>query len=269
MSDMSMNTAQIASVTANEITIHYEVYGQGEPLLLLHGGTAALNSWADHIPALAAQFQVYALDTRAHGQTDNPSGEMSYRRFADDVAAFVRALDLKKPFVCGYSDGGQTALELGIHYSELFAGLVMGGTIHQFGEAYFGFLREMGMSAPGVIDLSAMDADWVEYLKAHHPRDNDPNYWQALMKQIAVLWWQVPTYTAADLARITAPSLILLGDRDNGIRIEQAVELYRLIPNSELGVIPDGTHGTAVRPLFTQMVIDFCLRHMPAATART
>ena len=97
---------------ANGIEIYYEETGSGQPLVLLHGGTVTLKSWEKQIPSFAHHFRVIALDSRGHGRTKNPLETMSYRLLADDVAAFIRALELDRPLVCGYSDGGQIALEM-------------------------------------------------------------------------------------------------------------------------------------------------------------
>jgi pimeloyl-ACP methyl ester carboxylesterase len=70
---------------------------------------------------------VFTPDSRGHGRTDNPSGEISYRVLADDIAALVRALDLHKPMIAGYSDGGQVALEIGLRYPDLPRCLIVGG----------------------------------------------------------------------------------------------------------------------------------------------
>src|SRR5918998_344841 len=102
-------------IEANGLRVYYEVYGEGEPLLLIHGGTATSRSWASHLPAFTEHFQVFAPDSRGHGRTDNPTGELSYRVMADDVAA----LGLQRPLVLGYSDGGRIALELGMRYPGL------------------------------------------------------------------------------------------------------------------------------------------------------
>jgi pimeloyl-ACP methyl ester carboxylesterase len=106
-------------IEANGLTIYYEVCGEGEPLLLIHGGTATCSSWASHLPAFTQHFRVFAPDSRGHGRTDNPAGELAYRPMADDVAALIEALGLQRPLVLGYSDGGQIALELGMRYPEL------------------------------------------------------------------------------------------------------------------------------------------------------
>jgi pimeloyl-ACP methyl ester carboxylesterase len=88
-------------IEANGLRVYYEVYGEGEPLLLLHGGTATSRSWASHLPAFTEHFRVFAPDSRGHGRTDNPTGELGYRAMADDVAALVDALGLRRPLILG------------------------------------------------------------------------------------------------------------------------------------------------------------------------
>ena len=115
-------------VEANGLRVYYEVCGEGEPLLLIHGGTATSQSWVSHLPTFAQHFRVFAPDSRGHGRTDNPTGDLGYRLMAEDVAASIDALGLHRPLVLGYSDGGQVALELGMRYPGLAGALVLGGT---------------------------------------------------------------------------------------------------------------------------------------------
>src|SRR4026209_1320768 len=105
-------------VKANGLNMYYEEYGSGEPLVLLHGGMRTGKNFEHLIPAFSKHFRVIAPDSRGHGRTDNPSGEFSYRLMADDMAAFIDALKLNQPSICGWSDGGQIALELGMHYPD-------------------------------------------------------------------------------------------------------------------------------------------------------
>lgn len=253
---------------ANGLDIYYEEYGQGgseQSLILLHGGTATLQSWQEHIPAFAAHFRVIALDSRGHGKTNNPAGELSYRMMADDVAAFVRALDLHKPLVFGYSDGGQIALELGIRYPDLTQGLVLGGTCYRFSAQYFAALKGFGVDKPGSVpfDFERMQSEqpeWVQYLQAEHTRADQPDNWKIVMEQIAKLWWNVQDYGLADLKKITTPTLILVGDRDEGVAVEQAVEMYRGIANAELAILPNASHGD-LNETADRLVVEFLKRH--------
>ena len=106
-------------VRINDINMYYEEYGNGEPLILLHGGLGDSSGWKPFIPALSELFRVITLDSREHARTNNPRGALTYRMMSDDVAAFIRLLGLNKPSIFGNSDGTQITLELGICYSEL------------------------------------------------------------------------------------------------------------------------------------------------------
>jgi len=74
-------------IEANGLRVYYEVHSGGKPLLLIHGGTATSQAWASHLPAFAEHFRIFTPDSRGHGSTDNPTGELGYRVMADDVAA--------------------------------------------------------------------------------------------------------------------------------------------------------------------------------------
>jgi pimeloyl-ACP methyl ester carboxylesterase len=254
-------------VAANGLDIYYEEYGSGEPLILLHGGTETSKGWQPHIPFFAPHFRVIAPDSRGHGRTNNPAGELSYRLMADDVAAFIRALDLKKPLVFGYSDGGQIALEIGMRYSHLTRALIVGAAWYKFSEVYLDSLKAMGFEGPGVVDIEQMQEDdsegWAEALKTEHFRANDPEYWQKLLKQISSMWWTPLDYGVEDFQKITEPTLILMGDRDGIIPLEEAVGMYQLIPNAELAILPNTTHMTVLAEdgLFLRIVLDFLFRY--------
>jgi pimeloyl-ACP methyl ester carboxylesterase len=252
-------------IQANGINIHYEEYGSGVPLILLHGGTSTLAEWQAHIPSFAPYFHIYALDSRAHGKTDNPSGKLSYRVMADDVAAFIKALDIPRPLVCGYSDGGQIALELAMRYPGLTRALVIGAAWYKFSEAYVNSLKGWGFEHPGEYDFDLVQANYpqfVEMWKTQHLRDDDSDYWKSLILQISELWLTPLNYTEDDFKRITDPILILIGDRDGMIPLEDAIEMYQMIANAELAVLPNADHiGIVMNPeTFIHVVLGFLMR---------
>jgi pimeloyl-ACP methyl ester carboxylesterase len=148
-------------IHANGVEMYYEVHGQGEPLLLIHGGTLTADSWQPYLAAFAEHYRVITPDTRGHGRSDNPTGTMSYRLLADDMAAFVRALDLHKPLIAGYSDGGQIALEIGMRYPDLAQALIVGGAQFQFTPTYREWLRDV------VGDEESMEVDTARFARDH------------------------------------------------------------------------------------------------------
>jgi len=253
-------------VEANGLRVYYEAYGEGEPLLLIHGGTATCKAWASHLPAFTEHFQVFTPDSRGHGRTDNPVGELGYRMMADDVTALIEALGLRRPLVLGYSDGGQIALELGMRYPGLTRALVLGGTQFRFSEAYLEATRRLLGIADGEEvgpeKLERDQPDFVDYLREAHGHVYGPGYWKTYVKQIASLWLTPLSYTSEDLASITDPVLLLVGDRD-GACTEEAPELFRLLPNAELAVAPASDHGfiEAKAGLFDALALDFLVRH--------
>lgn len=254
--------AQEHVVQANGLNMYYQEIGTGEPLILLHGGTSTSDEWEAYSEFFAPHFRVLALDWRGHGRTDNPTGEFSYRLLTDDIAAFINALDLKKPLVVGYSDGGQIALDLGIRYPDLAKALVIGAATYKFKESYYDRLKIMGFEGPGTVDTVKMGPGWTGYLKEVHHRADHPEYWNMLVNQISRMWWQPLGYSEDDLKKITVPSLLILGDRDGFVLdVEQAVEMYRLIPNAELAILARADHLTTLNELYGRTILDFLLRH--------
>ena len=252
-------------VKANGLNMYYEEYGSGEPLILLHGGMGAGNNFEPLISAFSNQFRVITLDSRGHGKTDNPSGEFSYRLMADDVAAFVNVLKLSQPSICGWSDGGQIALELGMHYPDLMRCIVVGAAWFKFSETYQNALRTMAVESSGVVNIEMIKQAMPQMVGAwrsiHSFQGSD--YWETLLNQISKMWWSPLGYTADDFEKIKAPTLILIGDRDQLVPIEEAAEMYRFIHGSELAIVPNSDHSLPRMraELFSQTVLDFLVRH--------
>lgn len=252
---------------ANGAKIYYEEYGVGEPLILIHGGTLTGRvNWEAYIPVFSLHFRLIIPDSRGHGRTDNPSRELSYRLMADDMTAFCQALALEKPLICGYSDGGQIALKLGMHYPQLAKGLIVAAASYRFSEACFEVLRGLGFERPGEVNLEQTQQVRPELLtlwQQAHAEVYGAEYWRTLLKQISRMWLTPLEYTEEDLKKIIVPTLILFGDRDRLLSVEQAVEMYKMIPNAELAVAPNSGHFFSLEnpELFAKICLDFLLRH--------
>lgn len=254
-------------VQANGLQIYYEESGSGAPLLLIHGGNVNLSMWAAHIPLFAQHFRVIAPDSRGHGRTKNPLDTLSCRLLADDMAALIHALALDKPWVCGYSDGGQIALELAIHYPQLSRGYVVGGATHRLPAVLIESAKSFGISGPGIVDFEQVErtqADFVTHLRHQHDTFQGDNYWKTYLRHASHMWLAPLNYTVADFEKIREPILILLGDRDATlVPVELAVEMYRLIPQAELAIVPGADHSFPFVKveLFMELIIDFISRH--------
>ncbi len=249
-------------VRANGLDVYYEEYGAGPPLVVLHGGTGTIR----HVPAYGARFRVVAPNLRGHGRTANPTGAFGYRLLADDAAAFVRALDLDRPPVAGFSDGGNAAPELGMRHPDAARALVVAGAWTSLSPTYLeGFRTLLGLVGDGAPDVDAVaqtHAAWVAYWQQAHAALGGPEYWKTLLRQMWPMWMTPLDYAEADFRRIAVPTLVVLGDRDETIPVEDAVALYRAIPGAELAVLPAADHLLqGRRRLYEDVVLDFLLRH--------
>ncbi len=249
-------------VKANGLNIYYEEHGQGKPLILLHGGTVSQVMWSQHIPLLQRHFKVVTPDLRGHGKTDNPYKQFSYKAMAEDVSSFITAKGYDKPHLCGYSDGGQAALELAMNYPRQIQSLVIGGVFNKFTKSYYEAVGHLGFRGPGKVDIDVTvannSAGYVEWLKSVHAPG--PEYWKTLFHQLSYLWFSPLDYKLSDFRRVVVPTLVMAGDRDDLAPVEEAIKIYRSIRGAELFVAPGSDHGfpMSAPQLFCDVVTRFC-----------
>ena len=155
----------------NGAKIYYEEQGSGIPIVLVHGGFTSSARWAPTVPSLADAFRVITPDSRGHGNSDNPSRELSYPRLADDVAALIAELGLVRPIVGGYSDGGQVTLEFGVPTRALPAGSSSAPPIRTSPAAGFGTsTRRSSAPTPRATPTSASSTrTWALMLPPRDP----------------------------------------------------------------------------------------------------
>jgi pimeloyl-ACP methyl ester carboxylesterase len=246
--------------------IYYEERGRGVPLVLVHGGLASGAGWQPVAGELTDGFRVITPDSRGHGRSTNPSGELSYAAIADDLAAFITALGLHRPVVGGWSDGGQVTLELGVRHPGVARALIVGAAYPDFTTTG---LRQahralLGADDAGTPDLEHLDAelgDFAEEVKSAHP--GGPDRWAALVAQTAPMWLDYAGLAPDDVAAIEAPTLVLAGDRDELVPLDLTVSLYRALPNAELAVCPHTDHTGPEpdrAPVFASLIGDFAQR---------
>jgi len=251
-------------INANGLDIYYQEHGQGRPLILLHGATDTHKLWKPFIPQFSESFHVFTPDSRGHGRTLNPAGELNYQTLADDLAGFIQKLDLEKPFIFGYSDGGQTALDFGMRYPDVAGALVIGGAWYRFSTEYQDALKEVGFIGAGEINFNIYEKfsppDWRERMSKIHPNP-DPNYPEVLLRSLASLFWTPLNYDKEDFLKIQAPTQILVGEQDELVPPEESREMASLIPAADLALIPDATHTQVIVPggECLAIVLDFLL----------
>jgi pimeloyl-ACP methyl ester carboxylesterase len=259
----------------NDIRMYYEEAGHGEPLVLLLGATGAIDfhpvGWTALVPTFAQRYRTFHVEQRGHGRTDNPSGRLSYAQMASDVAAFIDKLDVSRAHVAGISDGAIVGLALGMTRPDLLRSLVcVGANYRQDAQCQSAVQQNF--------NLETMESDapgWVAaMIKAHDPHHYS-GYWRELVGQLRQMLLVEPAYTEADLQRIPVPTLLIAGETDRYVSLEQLMEMRHSIPRSEMlilnhaGMDPDANHlvqhtrAEVVGPV----ILEFLTRYGAAAAA--
>jgi pimeloyl-ACP methyl ester carboxylesterase len=237
----------------NGLNMYYEIHGTGQPLVLLHGAYMTIDAMGEVVPALAETRQVIAVELQGHGRTADIDRPLSYDLMADDVAALLRHLVIEKADVFGYSMGGGVALQVAIRHPEVVRKLVVASASYTSDGMHPELLEMIPTLTPEVFAGSPIEE---AYLRSAPNPDDFPTL-VAKMKQLDM---QPFAWPPEDIRGIAAPTLLIVGDSD-AIRLEHAVELFRLLgggvmgdlsglPKSQLAVLPGTTHfvppGSAV-----------------------
>lgn len=250
----------------NDIRMYYEEWGEGVPLILMHGASSAIDDpvfgWADLVPEFAKRYRTIHLEHRGHGRTDNPAGRLDYAMIADDVCAFIEQLGLAPAHVAGVSDGGIVALTIGMTRPELARALVAVGP-NYWNDEQVAQANEFA-SEETLARLEREHPAFAEAMAARHDRGGNPaGWWRTLFGQLRANLAVNPAYTAADLARIPNPTLLIAGENDLWGNLRQMMDMRQHITHSELLIVNDAphevqhTHPWIVGP----RVLEFLERH--------
>jgi pimeloyl-ACP methyl ester carboxylesterase len=231
----------------NGLKMYYEIYGKGQPIVVLHGAYMTINLMGKIVPELAKSRQVIAVELQGHGHTADIDRPLSYENMADDVAALLKHLKLNQADLFGYSMGGGVALQVAIRHPKLVRKLVVASATYKSDGLYPQVLEGIAQITPEAFAGSPVEA---EYLRtAPNPRD-----WSKLIEKLKRLDQDLQHWSVKALQSITAPTLLFIGDADV-VRPEHTLELFRLlgggvpgdylgIPKAQLAVLPGTTHLT-------------------------
>jgi pimeloyl-ACP methyl ester carboxylesterase len=242
------------------VSTYYDAEGSGEPLVLLHGGLCTNETWAAQIPAFAERFRVVAPERRAHGHTADVEGPLTYDAMATDTIGFLDKLIGGPAHLVGWSDGGIVGLLVAIARPDLVRKLVVIGTNFDTAGVVPGGDEMLASMTP-----DGDDAAMFRGLYEMHSPDG-PEHWPVAFGKFIEMTQREPHIPIAEIARISAPTLVLVGD-DDLMTLDHTVSLYDAIPNSQLAVIPGASHAVAMEKpeLLNRLVLDF-LENEPAPT---
>jgi pimeloyl-ACP methyl ester carboxylesterase len=233
----------------NGVDIYYEVYGEGDPVLFIHGGLANGDYWVNVIPAITdAGYQAIVMDSRGHGRSSFDETLISYEVMANDVLGLMDHLDIDKFDLVGWSDGGIIGLELAIHHPERLKKVV----------AYGANFDPTGVR----LDINE-NAYWNAFVERasedYQTLSPHPERWDEFLGNISNMWATEPNYTEEQLRSITTPFLILDGAKEEAIDLNQTKLMALLIPGAELVIMPDTGHFAAFEQPeeFARIVLDY------------
>ena len=218
----------------NGIKLYYEIYGHGEPLVLIHGGGSTIqSSFSRMIPLLAADYTLIAVELQNHGRSGFRDIPQTFEQDAEDVAALLKNIGIPKAIFFGFSNGGTTAMQIAIRHPAIVNKLILAASAYKrdgFIQGFFDGMQNATIeNMPQELKTAFLEVTPdVSKLQIMFERDRD--------RMIAFKDW-----SDTEIESIIAPTLLINGDADV-VTIEHTVNMHRLIPDCQLAIIPGG-HG--------------------------
>ena len=230
-----MTHFQAAYANINGLRMYYEIHGEGKPLVLLHGGGSTIQtSFGNIIPALSKHRRIIAVELQAHGRTSDRNTELSFKQDADDVAALLLQLKIPKADFLGFSNGGQTTIEIALRHPVIVNKIILASIFYKpdgtSPEFWKGF------------DNATLNQMAKLLRESFLAVNNHPDLLQNMFNKDVQRMKNFKGWTDEQIRSIKAPALIINGNNDVG-SVEHAVEMHRNFANSELAIFPGG-HGT-------------------------
>ncbi len=209
--------------------MYCEVYGQGQPLLIIHGNGGSINNFVYQIPYFSKKYKVIIADSRAQGNSADSGDSLTYEMMADDYAALLDAVKVDSAYVIGWSDGGINALLLAIRHPEKVKKLAATGA---------NLVPDTTAVPQEILDM--VDPTY-KMLKAKNNKTAEEKNQYKLFRLLV----EQPHISLTDLHKISCPSLIIGGDHDV-IKPQHTLLIYQNIPKAYLWILPDSGHSTPI-----------------------
>lgn len=226
----------------NGLNMYYEIYGEGKPMVLIHGGGSTIqSSFEKLIPLLSKNRKVIAVESQAHGRTNDRNADLSFEQDADDIATLLKNLNIDKADFLGFSNGGTTTLQIAIRHPEIIDKMILASPLAKRNgvpDWFWDFMSQAKLE------------NMPDQLKVAYKRvAADTNGLQIMHDRDAKRMVNFKDIPDEPIKKINASTLIIIGDKDV-ITPEHALELHRQIANSELAIIPGG-HGQYIGEITT------------------
>jgi pimeloyl-ACP methyl ester carboxylesterase len=246
-----------ATIDIDGLAVFYETEGDGDSMVLLHGGLADNSTWAAQFSGFSPHRRIVAPERQAQGHTADRPGPLTYQAMTDQTVRFLVALGLGPVDLVGWSDGGMVGTLIAAEHPELVRTLTVTGS----GFSSAGYVPG---AMEALIGLTPDDEDMALFVAMYTRASPDgPQHFPEVWEKIRTMWSE-PFDWMAKVQRIVAPTLVILGD-DDYISVAHAEEFCRTVKNGQLAVVPGASHILPMEKpdLFNQLVLDFTANPVP------
>jgi len=233
-----------AYVDVNGLHMYYEVYGKGSPLVLLHGGMLTIDlNFATLIPTLARTHRVIGVEMQGHGRTADIDRDITPAALASDIVGLLDELGIDRTHVFGHSMGAAVTIELGVNHRDRVRSLVAASASVR-PEGLHEDLTDPAKQATST--RMPTPQDLADLQRAYERLSPHPEHFNDFLAMLSQSDADTRGWSDEQLAGITAPTLLVLGDRDF-TTVEHGALMLRLIPTSQLAVLPGTPHIQVTR----------------------
>ena len=215
----------------NDIKMYYAEYGEGEPLLFIHGGLGNTDVWGNQIAEFARDHLVIVADSRGHGRSTRNQQPFGYDLMTSDYVALLDYLKIDKVTLVGWSDGGIIGIDMAMKHPEKLTRVIA---------------QAANVTTDGVKPDVMSNKTFNDYINVageqYRKLSPTPNEYEAFVNQISQMWATQPNWTAAELGKIAVPVTLAIGDHDEAVKLEHTEMMAKDIPGAKLVILKDASH---------------------------
>ncbi|WP_112905650.1 alpha/beta fold hydrolase [Rhizobium leguminosarum] len=228
----SMPAARTSGMAeVNDIKMYYAEYGEGDPILFIHGGLGNAEVWGHQVADFAKDHLVIVADSRGHGRSTRSQQPFGYDLMTSDYVALLDYLKIDKVTLVGWSDGGIIGIDMAMKHPEKLTRVIA---------------QAANVTTDGVKADFMDNKTFNDYINVageqYRKLSPTPNEYDAFVKQISKMWATQPAWTAADLGKISVPVTLAIGDHDEAVKLDHTEMMAKQIPGAKLVILKDVSH---------------------------
>ncbi|RUM26657.1 alpha/beta hydrolase [Rhizobium vallis] len=215
----------------NDIKMYYAEFGEGDPILFIHGGLGNADVWGHQVAEFARDHRVIVADSRGHGRSTRSGQPFGYDLMTSDYVALLDYLKIGKVTLVGWSDGGIIGIDMAMKHPEKLTRIIA---------------QAANVTTDGVKPDVLENKTFSHYIDVagdqYRKLSPTPTEYQAFVTQISEMWATQPAWTAADLATISVPVTLAIGDHDEAVKLDHTEMMAREIPGAKLVILKNASH---------------------------